>query len=137
MVPSDIVEPVDEVEDGENRREDDPWPAVDRVHIRQIGDFDLQLWGPSPQAAPFHLGGAIQRMAAGRARADTAALLAVLDVCRGRAVQLHHGLRVPNVRHAGGDLTSRHFIVDLQCGQQDVPVAVRLCLKGKRNEGTN
>lgn len=137
MVPSDIVEPVDEVEDGENRREDDPWPAVDRIHIRQIGNFDFQLWRPSPQTTPFHLGRAIQRVAAGRARADATALLAVLDVRRGRAVQLHHGLRVSNVCHAGGDLTTRHFIMDLQGGQQDVPVAVRLCLNAQRNKRTN
>lgn len=117
MVPSDVVEPVDEVEEGENRREDDSWPAVDGVHIRQIGDFDFELRGSPPQATPFHLGGAIQGVAAGRARADAAALLAVLDVRRGRAVQLHHGLRVSNVCHAGGDLTSRHFVMDLQSGQ--------------------
>lgn len=70
-------------------------------------------------------------MAAGRARADAAALLAVLDVRR-RAVQLHHGLRVPNVRQAGGDLAARHLVVDLQGGEQDVPVAVRFRLRGEK-----
>lgn len=115
-VHSDIVEPVDEVEQWENGGEDDPWPAVDGVHIRQVGDFDFELRGPPPQAAAFHLGSPVQGVAAGGARADPAALLAVLDVRWGRAVQLHHGLRVPNVRHAGGDLTSRHLVMDLQCG---------------------
>lgn len=113
-VQSDIVEPVDEVEEWENGWEDDPWPAVDGVHICQVGDFDFELRGPPPQAAPFHLGRAVQGVTAGWSRADSAALLTVLDVCRRCAVQLHHGLRVSNVCHAGGDLASRYFIMDLQ-----------------------
>lgn len=48
MVQSDVVKPVDEVEQGKNRGEDDARPAVDGVHIRQVRDFDLELWGPSP-----------------------------------------------------------------------------------------
>lgn len=40
-VQSDIVEPVDEVEDWEHGREDDPWPAIDGIYIRQVGDFDF------------------------------------------------------------------------------------------------
>lgn len=133
MVQSDVVEPVDEVEQWENGGEDDSGPAVDGVHIRQVWDFNFELGGPSPQAAPL-LGGAVQGVAAGRARADSAALLAVLDVRRWRAVQLHHGLRVPNVRHAGGDLGARHFVMDLQGGEQNVPVAMRFCLKWWRDE---
>lgn len=115
-VRSDVVEPVDEVEQWENGGEDDPWPAVDGVYIRQVGDFDFELRGPPPQTAAFYLGGTVQGVAAGGARADPSALLAVLDVWRGRAVQLHHGLRVPNVCHAGGDLASCHLVVDLQRG---------------------
>ena len=65
-------------------------------------------------------------MAAGGARAHPPALLAVLDVRGGGAVQLHHGLRVPDVRHAGGDLAARHLVVDLQRGQQHVAVGLRL-----------
>lgn len=136
-VRSDVVEPVDEVEQREDGREDDPWPAVDGVHIRQIGDFDFELRGPPPQTAALQLGGPVQGVAAGRARPGSAALLAVLDVRRRHAVQLHHGLRVPNVRHAGGDLASRHFVMDLQGGEQDVPLAVRFCLNGQRNGKTN
>lgn len=113
---SDIVEPVDEVEQWENGGENDSWPAVNGVHIRQIRDFDFELRRPSSQAAAFHLGRPVQRVAAGGAWANSTALLAVLDVRRSRAVQLHHGLRVPNVRHTGGDLTSCHFIMDLQGG---------------------
>lgn len=133
-VQSDVVEPVDEVEQWENGREDDPGPAVDGVHIRQIGDFNFELRGPPPQTTAFHLGGTVQGMAAGWTRANSAALLPVLDVRWGCAVQLHHGLRVSNVRHAGGDLASRHLVMDLQGGKQDVPVAVRFCLNGQRNE---
>lgn len=115
-VQSDIVEPVDEVEQWENRREYDPWPAVDGIHIRQVGDFDFELRGPPPQTAAFQLSGPVQGVLAGGAWADPAALLAVLDVRRSRAVQLHHGLRVPNVRQASGDLASRHLVMDLQGG---------------------
>lgn len=136
-VRSDVVEPVDEVEQREDRREDDSWPAVDGVHIRQIGDFDFELRGPPSQAAALQLGGPVQGVAAGRARPGSATLLAVLDVRRRHAVQLHHGLRVPNVRHAGGDLASRHFVMDLQGGEQDVPLAMRFCLNGRRNGKTN
>lgn len=131
-VQSDVVEPIDKVEQWENRREDDPWPPVNGVHICQIRDFDLELWGPPPQATAFQLGGAVQGVAAGRARPRSAALLAVLDVRRGHAVQLHHRLWVSNVRHTGGDLASRHFIMDLQGSEQDVPLAVWFCLSGQR-----
>lgn len=40
-VQSDIVEPVDEVEDWEHGRENDPWPAINGIYIRQVGDFDF------------------------------------------------------------------------------------------------
>lgn len=110
---SDIVEPVDEVEQWENGGKNDPWPAVNGIHIRQIRDFDFELRGPPSQATAFHLSRPVQGVAAGGAWADSTALLTVLDVRRGRAVQLHHGLRVPNVRHTGGDLASRYFIMDL------------------------
>lgn len=113
---SDIVKPVDEVEEWEHRRENDSRPAVDGVYIRQVWDFNLKLGRSPPQTAAFHLSGPVQGVAAGGARADPAALLPVLNVRWCRAVQLHHGLRVPNVRHAGGDLASRHFVVDLQGG---------------------
>lgn len=131
-VQSDIVEPINKVEQWENRREDNPWPPVNGVHIRQIRDFDFELWGPPSQAISFQLGGPVQGVAASQARTRSAALLAVLDVCRGHAVQLHHGLRVSNVRHAGGDLASRHFVMDLQGSEQDAPLAVRFCLSAQR-----
>lgn len=132
MVQSDIVEPIDKVEEWENGREDDPWPPVNGIHICQIRDFDLELRGPSPQATAFQLGRPVQGVAAGRARPRSTALLAVLDVSRGHAVQLHHRLWVSNVCHAGGDLASRHFIMDLQGSEQDVPLAVWLCLSAQK-----
>lgn len=129
-VQSDIVEPVDEVEQWENGGEDDPWPAIDGVHIRQVGDFDFELRGPPAQTTAFDLRGAVQGVSAGGARPDASALLSVLDVRRGLAVQLHHRLRVSNVRQAGGDLASHHLVMDLQGGEQDVPVAVSFRLNG-------
>lgn len=131
-VQSDVIEPIDKVEKWEDGGEDDPWPPVDGVHIRQIGDFDFELRGPPSQATALQLGGPVQGVAAGWTRPRPTTLLAVLDVRRGHAVQLHHGLRVSNVRHAGGDLASRHFVMDLQGSEQDVPLAVRFCLSAQR-----
>lgn len=131
-VQSDVVEPIDKVEQWENGREDDPWPPINGVHIRQIRDFDFELRGPPPQATAFQLCRPVQRVPTSRARPRSATLLAVLDVCGGHAVQLHHRLRVSNVRHAGGDLASCHFIMDLQGSEQDVPLAVWFCLSVQR-----
>lgn len=44
----DVVEPVDNVEEGEDGREDHPGPLVDRVHVGQVWDVHLELGGPSP-----------------------------------------------------------------------------------------
>jgi len=129
-VQSDIVQPVDEVKQREHWRKDDAWPAVNGIHIRQVWDFDFELRGSSPQAAAFYLGSSVQGVAAGGAGPNPTALLAVLDVRRGGAVQLHHGLRVPNICHTGGDLPSSYFVMDLQSGQEDVPVSMRLRLNG-------
>lgn len=45
---SDVVEPVNEVEQRKNGREDDARPPVDGVHVRQVGDFNFELGGPPP-----------------------------------------------------------------------------------------
>lgn len=47
----DVVEPVDQVEEGKGDREDHPGPLVDGVDVGQVGDLDLELRGPPPQAA--------------------------------------------------------------------------------------
>lgn len=44
----DVVEPVDNVEEGEDGGEDHPGPLVDRVHVGQVWDVHLELGGPSP-----------------------------------------------------------------------------------------
>lgn len=44
----DVVEPVDDVEEGEDGGEDHPGPLVDRVHVGQVWDVHLELGGPSP-----------------------------------------------------------------------------------------
>lgn len=44
----DVIEPVDDVEEGEDGREDHPGPLIDRVHVRQVWDIHLELGGPSP-----------------------------------------------------------------------------------------
>ena len=38
-----VIQPVDEVEQREGGREDDPRPPVDGVDVREVGDLDLQL----------------------------------------------------------------------------------------------
>lgn len=43
----DIIEPVDDIEEGEDGGEDHPGPLIDRVHVRQVWDVYLELWGPS------------------------------------------------------------------------------------------
>ena len=39
----DVIQPVDEVEQREGEREDDPRPPVDGVDVREVGDLDLEL----------------------------------------------------------------------------------------------
>lgn len=43
-----VVEPVDHIEEGEDRREDHPGPLINRVHVRKVWDVHLELRGPSP-----------------------------------------------------------------------------------------
>lgn len=44
----DVVEPVDQVEEGEGDGEDHTGPLVDGVDVGQVGDLDLELRGPPP-----------------------------------------------------------------------------------------
>ena len=44
----DIVQPIDDVEEGEDCGEDYPRPLVDGVDVGQVGDVDLELGGPPP-----------------------------------------------------------------------------------------
>lgn len=43
----DVVQPVDQVEESEGDGEDHPGPFVYGVHVRQVGDLDLQLGRPA------------------------------------------------------------------------------------------
>ena len=71
---------------------------------------------------PLELGVPVEAVARTRGPARLPALDA--GTCAG-VVKSHDG-GVPAVRQAGGDLISCHLIVDLQGGQQDITVGLRL-----------
>lgn len=59
----DVVEPVDDVEKGEDGGEDHPGPLVDGVDVGQVGDGELQLRGASPQTTSLRRHVMFQRAA--------------------------------------------------------------------------
>lgn len=111
-----IVKPVDEIEKGKNGGEYYPWPSIDGVDVRKIWDFDFQLWRASAQPSLFGLRVSLQAVPPRPAR------LPVLDPW----VIQHHRGGVSGIADAGGDLVPGHFVMDLQRGQQDVPLRVHL-----------
>lgn len=112
----DVIEPVDEVEEGEGRREYNPRTSVDGVHVGEVRDFDFELRGSSSQT------GFLQMCAPVQAGAARPARLPVLD---GRVVE-HHGGGVVGLAHSGRYLISCHLVVDLQGRQQNVSLGVDL-----------
>lgn len=47
----DVIEPVDQIKEGECDWEDDSRPLVYGVDVREVWDLDFELGGPPPQAA--------------------------------------------------------------------------------------
>lgn len=111
-----VVKPVDEIEKGKDGGENYPWPSIDGVDVCKIWDFDFQLWRASAQSSLFRLRVSLHAVPPWTAR------LPVLDPW----VIQHHGGGVSRIADAGRDLVPRHFVMDLQRGQQDVPLRVHL-----------
>lgn len=116
-----VVKPVDEIEKGKNCGENYPWPSIDGVDVCKIWDFDFQLWRASAQSSLFRLRISLQAVP------PWTTGLPVLDPW----VIQHHGGGVSRITDAGGDLVPRHFVMDLQRGQQDVPLGVHLWEKAE------
>lgn len=113
-----VVEPVDEVEEGEGGWEYNPRPAVNGIHVRQVGDLDLELRRPPAQSWLLQLRVALQAL-------PGCACFSVLHAgaigwrrCRRQ--------RVPALRGAGSHLVAGDLVVDFQGGQQDVSVGIHL-----------
>lgn len=117
-----VIQPVDEVEKSERDGENHTRPLVNGAHIRQIGDFELELGRAPPQAAVGTVahGAALQWVVA-EAVSRGAHGLAKLHA---RAVERHDG--VARVTHAATHVWRHHLVVHLQGGQQDVTVSVHL-----------
>lgn len=115
----DIVKPVDDIKETEGEGEYYPWPSVDGVHIGQVGDFDFELTGTSPQPRFLQVCVPVQAEASGLSRR------ARLPVLEARVVE-RGGRRVVDLAQRGGDFVCPHLVVDLQGRQQNVPLGVGL-----------
>ena len=113
----DVVQPVHQVEEGEDDGEDDTRPLVYGVDVRQVRDLHLELRGPPPQAALLVGHGAVQGGPAVHVPAGHG--LAILYA--GAVVGEHGDSWVVERPH---HVSATHLVGEV--GQQDVAVGVHL-----------
>ena len=116
-----IVKPINDVKKRKGDGEEHSGPLVYGVHVRQVGDFDLELRG-APADAPFaQRAGPVQRAPVGLAAAQR---LAVLDA--GAVVGVHAGLGLSRARE---HFRAARLVPDLQGAEQDVAAGIDLTEK--------
>lgn len=116
-----VVEPVDDVKEGEDGGKDHPGPLVDRVDVGQVGDVDLQLRGASAEATLLLL------QAAG---AVVVARQSGASILQGGAVVGQHG--TAGVAETPGEIGRTHLVLQLHGRESDV---IRIHLERRHTAG--